>query len=396
MSPESAGPDSPAQRFGTNDPELLAAASFIAGHAPAPLNTPAYLHSVLFQHDYVVQLLDDLRAHLPAERLAPTTEVNTPLCDVWSFFGLALLRVGRPYQALEVFDALYLRLLEHQASTGTRFHKGLPLFRMSQSYLALGWPAHAKRYMMLTLCEDAVSGSGSLRVPMTGSYGMLAWRYGLSDSEITRYAAEAFAEYRSHATESARPEWMLQHLDQRWKSEIPSVQEAGAYRVTRQYCGWLAGKLGEGDGKALELLGEYLIGAMPGCRTHRRAGTPSTDYDIIASVEGPVADFRSELGRYFVCECKDKREKRASFSEVAKFCRVLDSVKAKFGIIFCPLGHSGEGKEIDADREIMKVYQDRGIVIVVIDRDDLEAVSNGANFISLLREKYEGVRLDLS
>jgi hypothetical protein len=191
------------------------------------------------------------------------------------------------------------------------------------------------------------------------------------------------------------PEWILQQLDQLWKTEIPSAEEAGVYRVSNYYCNFLISRLGTGDGKDLERLAEYLVGAMPGCRTYRRARTFSTDYDVIASVEGPIADFRSELGRYFACECKDKTEDKVSFSEVAKFCRVLDSVKAKFGIVFCPTGHAGANKAMDADREILKVYQDRGIVIVVINRADLQRVAEGANFISMLREKYEVVRLDL-
>ena len=36
------------------------------------------------------------------------------------------------------------------------------------------------------------------------------------------------------------------------------------------------------------------------------------------------------------------------------------------------------------------------MVIVVIDESDLEQVANGANFISLLRTKYENVRLNLT
>ena len=71
-----------------------------------------------------------------------------------------------------------------------------------------------------------------------------------------------------------------------------------------------------------------------------------------------------------MCECKDRKNKKASFSDVAKFCRVLDSVKAKFGIIFSANGLSGEGEAENADREILKIYQDRGMVIVVVNRDD--------------------------
>jgi len=112
-------------------------------------------------------------------------------------------------------------------------------------------------------------------------------------------------------------------------------------------------------------------------------------------MEGFDVDFRSELGRYFVCECKDW-DAPADFTSLAKFCRVLDSVKSRFGILFSKHGISGEGKNRDAGLEQLKVFQDRGMVIVVIDESDLEQVANGANFISLLRTKYENVRLNLT
>lgn len=383
------------QTIQSANPEMLFPVRYILDNAPEPLNTIAYVHSVLCEQDCVVRLLDDLGAHIACADLAPSTEVNSPQCDVWSFFGVLLMLQGKAYQALEVLDALYTRMLDQQAATEARYHKGLPLFHMSQCYQSLGWAVHAKRYMMLTLCEDVVTGKGTLNLRTTGSYGRLAWLYGLSDQQIQSYAEQAHAEYEAHPAEAAMPEWMLQQLDQHWKTEIPSLQEGGAYRVASRYCQFLMARLGAGDGQDLERLGEYLVGAMPGCRTYRRARTYSTDHDIIASVEGPIADFRSELGRYFVCECKDRADKKADFTDIAKFCRVLDSVKAKFGIIFSTTGFTGEGKAVNADREILKVYQDRGIVIVVVDQDDLRKLAAGANFVSMLREEYERVRLDL-
>jgi hypothetical protein len=80
---------------------------------------------------------------------------------------------------------------------------------------------------------------------------------------------------------------------------------------------------------------------------------------------------------------------------MAKFCRVLDSTKSRFGILFSKNGISGEGRTVDAEREQLKVFQDRGMVIVVIDQSDLEHVARGGSFINLLRAKYERVRLDL-
>jgi hypothetical protein len=85
----------------------------------------------------------------------------------------------------------------------------------------------------------------------------------------------------------------------------------------------------------------------------------------------------------------------ANFTTLAKFCRVLDSVKSKFGILFSKDGISGSGRSTDAERELFKVYADRGIVIVVVDWNDMESVAEGANFFAMLRTKYEEIRLDL-
>jgi hypothetical protein len=320
---------------------------------------------------------------------------HTNNCLLWCDFAYLFMLTGRYRNALDILDNLYGRLLSAQESAKTRTHKGMPLFHMSQCYREMNFPAYGKRYMMLTLVEDAVSGSGELNLWRTLSYMGLSRDYGLPDIQICRYAKESFTLFGCDEHAGACPEWILQRLDQRWKTEIPSAQDAGQFRVSPNYCRYLASRLHSGDGKALEELGEYLIGSMPGCRTNRRARTNSGEFDIVVSVSAAVADFRSELGRYFVCECKDITDAAASFTDIAKFCRVLDSVKAKFGVIFSPTGHSGKGQFRDADREIQKLYQDRGIVIVVVDDDDIEQVIKGENFIELLREKYEEVRLDL-
>ena len=126
-----------------------------------------------------------------------------------------------------------------------------------------------------------------------------------------------------------------------------------------------------------------------------RQRTPSTDYDIVCSMDGFEIDFRSELGRYFICECKDW-DKPADFSAMAKFARVVESTKLRFGILFSKMGISGENQTKNAEREQLKVFHDHGTIIAVIDIKDLEKVANGRNFIDLLRTKYERVCLDLT
>ncbi len=124
-----------------------------------------------------------------------------------------------------------------------------------------------------------------------------------------------------------------------------------------------------------------------------RRRSASTDYDVVCGMEGVDLDFRSALGRYFLCECKDWGNP-ADFSAFAKFCRVLDSAKCRFGILFSREEITGTARSTDAAREQLKLFQDRGMVVVVIDVEDLKQIADGANLITMLRAKYEEVRLD--
>ena len=213
-----------------------------------------------------------------------------------------------------------------------------------------------------TLCSHfarMLSGRGTIETEASGAYFRIVWWHGLADSEVRRYAAEFWKQANKDPASALFPEAMLQLTDDRWLTEIPSSAEAFFYVVNKRYIDFLIGKLGGGsDGRAFEQL------------------------------------FRSELGRYFVCECKDWKD-AADFTSMAKFCRVLDSTKAKFGILFSSSGVSGKGKGTHAELEQIKVFQDRGIVIVVIDHKDIETVAAGTNFIALLRERYESIRLDI-
>jgi len=161
------------------------------------------------------------------------------------------------------------------------------------------------------------------------------------------------------------------------------------------YVKFLLSKTGDNTGKALEYIAAYLMSSMPGVKTQIGIKSKPSEYDVICSMDGFQIDFRSEFGRYFLCECKDWTTDKADFSVFAKFCRLLDSIKSKFGVLFSQNGITGEERMNAAYLEQIKVFQDRGMVIVVIDANDIDAVVEGINFINLLRNKYEKIRLDL-
>ena len=314
---------------------------------------------------------------------------------VWELIGLFYFNQPKRYfEALGIFLALYQHMLDAQEKSGERVHKGMPLLWAGECFALVEHAVLRKRYLMMALCEDAITGKGVVAPESTGVYFRLVWRLGMADAALKRYAEECNRLATQDANAAQYPKWVLQNLDQDWMTEFPSPIEANVYVANTFYVKSLLSKLGISEGLALEQLAEYVMLCMPGCRTSRRKRSMSTDYDIVCSMEGFDVDFRSELGRYFVCECKDWN-KPADFTAMAKFCRVLDSVKSKFGIVFSRAGISGVGDARYAEREQLKVFQDRGMVIVVIDEEDLRKVASGTNFVNILRKKYELVRLDL-
>ena len=315
---------------------------------------------------------------------------------VWEVAGFALLEARRVQDALAVWLALYENILAKQKST--RIHKGTPLVIISECFYQLGFVVHAKRYAMLALCEDAMEAKGRVSPEEHGVYWRLVWRHGLTDAQVQHYAQKAYEQSVALAKENPElllfPESLLQRIDDDWLTELPTPGEATSYRINTSYAQHLLTNIDEPTGQVLERLAQYLMSCMPGCRTMYRKRSWSTDYDLVCAMEGFDLDFRSEFGRYFVCECK-RWKRRADFTTMAKFCRVLDSTKSRFGIIFASKGISGEGKTTNAEREQIKVFQDRGIIIVALNANDLAEVARGANLIALLRTKYERVRLDL-
>jgi hypothetical protein len=312
---------------------------------------------------------------------------------IWDSCARYYALQGRFYEALSIYSAMYAKLMDMEERLGERLHKGIPLVRTGEIHALMGHPLLAKRYVMLTVCEDAINCKGDIRIEETGSYFRAVWQQGISDEQYRRYASEGWNAAQQDSQAAWFPEWSLQELDQKWMTEFPSTTEASLYLANPDYARWLLSKLGAGDGKALERLAHYLLNCVPGFRARMRLRSRSTDYDVYCAIEGPTYDFRSELGRYFLCECKDW-EGPADVTTVQKFASVLRAAKCRFGIIFSKNGITGQGDMKYAERELLKIKQD-GITILSISEPELKAVSAGANFFSMLRDLYEREHLDL-
>jgi len=273
----------------------------------------------------------DGAAHLVGllPKIVPLKDVAKPEGEgVWQYCGYFYYNLQRYHEALGVFSAMYDQMLAYQLETKTHIHKGMPLVRISECHSKLNRPMLAKRYLMLTACEDAIRSKGKIVPEETGVYFRLVWERGFSHYLLVNYARDVWEISQQDPPESLFPEWIMQELDQDWMVEFPSMEEAGLYFVTVPYIKWLLQNLGSSKGAILERLAHYLVSMMPGCRALMRSKTYSTDYDVVGIPEGLGLDFRSELGRYFLCECKDWNAK-ADFTTMAKFSDTSSASKRR-------------------------------------------------------------------
>jgi hypothetical protein len=126
-----------------------------------------FLQDVIDKHDSAYNLLSKLRNAIPQEQVASKSIDNADGSNLWCAFGnMLLFNLQRYYPALTIYEALYEHQLDYQLKNNkSRIHKGLPLFRIADCYQALNMPVHTKRYLMLTLIEDAITGGAAIGLP---------------------------------------------------------------------------------------------------------------------------------------------------------------------------------------------------------------------------------------
>ncbi|RTL35622.1 MAG: hypothetical protein EKK48_28435 [Candidatus Melainabacteria bacterium] len=371
-----------------------------------PTQLIQWLNGNGFQN-YATILQNDRDSAAQLLTLMPVNLINgieiaqSPQQLAWQNVGLFYRTQGRLHEALAVFELLYQTMTERQVVLNRWVHKAMPLVFLSECQSALNYRAGARRSLLLSLIEDSISHGGL--VPATsGTYFRLVWQHGYSQLQLNEIGQLTQAQFQPTFDYSWFPEWILSNIetpDRSISSEFPTLEEANEYRANAAYIRRLLVDIDNPTittGLALERLAQYCLMLVPGIKAYRRRGTHSTDFDVTCYMEGSVNDFRAELGRYFICECKSWRDK-ADFSTVAKFARVLDSAKVRCGILFSKNGVSrgiGHQEKFGA-REILKVFQDRGVAIIVFDRQDFNRVVAGESFLNLMRLKYEKIRMDL-
>jgi hypothetical protein len=308
--------------------------------------------------------------------------------------ALHFLQSGRVKEALHAYHALYLLHLDMQEAVQVRIHKGDVLYWLGYAAEKISCHSVALRYYLLALCEDAIECNGIIDPNRVGTYHKLVIGYGFTPNWFHDLASEIYMRSHNEAL-NIYPEHMLIGVNSAVRVFQPIGYEFQIVAQSPNYLKRLIENLGNGsDGRAMERIASYLLSTIPGFHVTERVRSHSSDYDVLAEVPVEASRLYPYTGDVIVCECKDT-EDATGFTSIAKLCRVLDSVKARAGIVFSRNGVSGKRNTLDAHREIIKVYQDRAILIVVVDVNDLKAVANGESFYSMLVEKFRRLRLDL-
>lgn len=335
----------------------------------------------------------------------------------WMLAGNWMLEGKNYHSALTIFEAMYAFLSspkcmgyfqEHQARQeriALISYKADCLRGMASALRSIGWDYLANRAIVLAFIDEVRSpnyayGYSEETGEIETDQEMLT--FGFSKNEIS-CLRNAVSEIKKTVPDPMWnfPEYVLQELsDLRWRTCYPANAELLIYTPNTAYIEVLrteSEKLNDDKklkGPAFEFLVEYLFQLIPGCKTSRRKITHETDFDIWCQFDGVMQDFRKELGHYWLVECKNWKGK-VGFTDVAKFALVLISVNCKFGVMFARDGiTSGRSKFEDAQRAVVKLYQNAGIVIAVIDKSAFDRIISGESLITLLQQAYETVRFD--
>jgi hypothetical protein len=189
----------------------------------------------------------------------------------WEIVGVWLMTKGRFFESLAVFNALYEHMIVYNITEKKRrAHKGMPLIYMSECFRLLRYPVHSKRYLMHTLCEDAVAYGREKRSAGSGVYFRAVVHHGMSEQMVVDYTRLVHDKALELGENGWFPERLLVELDDRWMTDSPSEEEFGRYWCNRLYVEHLMSGLGSTAGQALERLAHYLLSMIPGCRAYPR------------------------------------------------------------------------------------------------------------------------------
>ncbi len=154
-----------------------------------------------------------------------------------------------------------------------------------------------------------------------------------------------------------------------------------------------AARTNDEKGKSLEHLAKLLFEGIPfvSCR-HTNLRTASAEIDLVFFSKGyQEATIFDEIGHYFLVECKNWKDPVGA-KHVRDFVGKMQQSRVQLGVLVAPPGVSGDCDGRDALYEIRHAYDQHGLYVVVVSKEQLELVEKGEDFYQILQCEIEMIR----
>lgn len=354
----------------------------------------------LYEHSKVKLSKIDLKDNVYQEKLEYTV-----IYQMWDKIGFYLLQnFPKLPDYLVRFYQKFLLAIAGAQNTSTqnfiRLHKGGIYHNMGISILNSGQKEIALNYFFLGVVEDILSQADINKDDFKKAPGYSNLRslgfFG-NEEETIKAVRESIAKHRKskELLWITRPELIFLEVVTDAKNKI-KVQHA--LNWDKDLFTLLLNQIDSSTkkllGKCLELIAIYLFFTNQPFEVKRNVLTLHSENDLrVRSLidNDPILEL---LGRYFLVECKNWTDPVDS-KTIKTFISNVRFARCETGILISKNGITGSKRKDNAWFVVRAEYHKDNVIIIVIDRADLELISEEkTNLLDLLKSKYEQIRFD--
>ncbi|MFC7064002.1 hypothetical protein [Halobacillus seohaensis] len=178
-----------------------------------------------------------------------------------------------------------------------------------------------------------------------------------------------------------------------WKplNDDDSIKEFDEHiRLIKESKSWDR-KYNHKKGGVLEDFAMFLFKRFPSPTVdkNKRPGDNETDIESTLSDKHRYPPFiNDKMGTKFVCECKNKKTTAIDVTMVAKLSEILPTRGSNFGIFISIIGMGGHGWRYGEGKRKKIMYSEQRPIISITVKE-LEKLREGANFYTMIKQKYD-------
>lgn len=354
----------------------------------------------LYEHSKVKLAKIDLSNNLYQEKLE-----YTHIYQMWDKVGFFLLQnfPKLPGYLVRFYQKFLLAIAGSQNYSSRKFirlHKGGIYHNLGISFLHGGQEKKAINYFFLGVIEDILHQNNIIsddfkKAPGYNNLRSLGF-FGNED-EIIKVIRSAITLHKKNKELIwiARPELVFLELVTDAKSKIKAEH---SLNWDKDLFSLLLGLIDHSSkkllGKYLELIAIYLFFTNRPFEVKRNVLTLHSENDLrVRSLidNDPILEL---LGRYLLVECKNWSDPVDS-KTMKNFISNVRFARCETGILISKNGITGSRSKDNAWFVVRAEYHKDNIVVIVLNRKDLNMISEGkTNLLDLIKSKYEQIRFD--